>query len=258
MRNGQSRAAPSTVKTEPYTASGSMGLEETALAEEALYARPGEGGRIAIGERSAGSARSAASRRSRWPSAWASPRPTSLATSAASVRLHGDMIAEIARILDVSSDELLGLKPAAASSAHAAAEERRLWKHLRRIAQLPERDQRAVFRFIDSASALRGGAAARPPDQTRTDSPSGPARAAARARRRGGTGCPGAVGHRARRAAARAPRRVGADREASRGKLVAALRRKPRRVRAGAAAARTLLDSVCRIDKSSSGTDVPR
>lgn len=72
------------------------------------------------------------------------------------IRLHADMVAEIARILEVSADELLGLKPSKTSTL-ISAEERRLWKHFRLVAQLPERDQRAVLRLIASATAGRVG-----------------------------------------------------------------------------------------------------
>lgn len=53
----------------------------------------------------------------------------------------------------LSSDELLGLKPAPRVEApRQPPEEKRLWRHLRIVAQLPERDQRAVLRLIDSAA----------------------------------------------------------------------------------------------------------
>jgi transcriptional regulator with XRE-family HTH domain len=67
----------------------------------------------------------------------------------------------LAKALGVSADELLGLKPppkSASSSAPAAApEEKRLWKKLRQVAHahLPERDQRAVIRLINSVAASR-------------------------------------------------------------------------------------------------------
>lgn len=62
-------------------------------------------------------------------------------------------IVALARALRVSADELLGLKalPKSASVAQPAAE-KRLWKKLRLVAALPERDQRAVLRLIDSAA----------------------------------------------------------------------------------------------------------
>ncbi len=62
-------------------------------------------------------------------------------------------IVALAKGLKVSSDVLLGIKalPKGAGT-ETAPDERRLWKHLRLVAQLPERDQRAVLRLIDSAA----------------------------------------------------------------------------------------------------------
>jgi hypothetical protein len=62
-------------------------------------------------------------------------------------------IVALAKALRVSSDSLLGLKPLPKSATVTQpAEEKRLWRHLRVVAQLPERDQRAVLRLIDSAA----------------------------------------------------------------------------------------------------------
>lgn len=62
-------------------------------------------------------------------------------------------IVALAKALRVSSDALLGLKPIPKSAADTQRpEEKRLWRHLRVVAQLPERDQRAVLRLIDSAA----------------------------------------------------------------------------------------------------------
>jgi hypothetical protein len=36
--------------------------------------------------------------------------------------------------------------------------EKRLWRHLKLVASLPERDQRAVLRIIDSTAKARRGA----------------------------------------------------------------------------------------------------
>ena len=68
-------------------------------------------------------------------------------------------IIALAKALRVSSDSLLGLKPLPKSATAAQPpEEKRLWRHLRVVAQLPERDQRAVLRLIDTAAkANRAG-----------------------------------------------------------------------------------------------------
>lgn len=69
------------------------------------------------------------------------------------------VLVALAGALKVSADELLGLKPAPRVEApRQAPEEKRLWRHLRVVAALPERDQRAVLRLIDSvARAQRAG-----------------------------------------------------------------------------------------------------
>lgn len=62
----------------------------------------------------------------------------------------------LAEALHVSADELLGLKPppkAAAPTSPTAPEEKRLWRYFRQVARLPERDQRAVLRLINSVAS---------------------------------------------------------------------------------------------------------
>ena len=66
------------------------------------------------------------------------------------------LLVELARALKISADELLGLKPPPKAEAPVQLpEERRLWKKLRLVAALPERDQRAVLRIIDSAALAK-------------------------------------------------------------------------------------------------------
>ena len=66
----------------------------------------------------------------------------------------------LARVLGVSTDELLGVRPAKIEAAKIARPEkpqnRRLWKRFQRMESLPERDQRAVIRLIDSLVASNG------------------------------------------------------------------------------------------------------
>jgi transcriptional regulator with XRE-family HTH domain len=62
----------------------------------------------------------------------------------------------LAQALQVSADELLGLKPPIQKAVPAAAEDpetRRLWKRFQVVTQLPEKDQRAVIRLINSLAA---------------------------------------------------------------------------------------------------------
>jgi transcriptional regulator with XRE-family HTH domain len=67
------------------------------------------------------------------------------------------VIAELARGLGVSADELLGLKATPkALQKEPDAETRRLWKKFQQVMALPERDQRAVMRVINSFVAAKG------------------------------------------------------------------------------------------------------
>ena len=65
----------------------------------------------------------------------------------------------LAKVLEVSADELLGLKqpkPGKAELRTPDPETERLWKRFQRMASLAERDQRAVIRLINSLSTTNG------------------------------------------------------------------------------------------------------
>ncbi len=64
------------------------------------------------------------------------------------LRLHGELIIEIAKILGTSADELLGIKTD--NKKNGASKNRRLSRRLQAIDQLPKRDQDALFRTIDA------------------------------------------------------------------------------------------------------------
>lgn len=66
----------------------------------------------------------------------------------------GSVLVALARVLRVTTDELLGVKPPKFDSE--ALEKRRLWKRFQRMGSLPERDQRAVIRLINSLTSSRG------------------------------------------------------------------------------------------------------
>lgn len=68
------------------------------------------------------------------------------------------LLGNLARVLGVTTDELLGLKP---TKLQDSPQKRRLWKRLQRIESLPERDQRAVIRLINSLGASNGNGPAR-------------------------------------------------------------------------------------------------
>lgn len=63
----------------------------------------------------------------------------------------------LAKALKVSTDELLGLKTPKAEQSHDDPETRRLWKRFQMITRLPEKDQRAVIRLINSLVSLSAG-----------------------------------------------------------------------------------------------------
>jgi len=72
-----------------------------------------------------------------------------------------DVLVKLASVLKVSTDELLGLKtPKKAPEPKEDPEERRLWKKFQAVRSLPEKDQRAVIRLVNSlvsAKELRRG-----------------------------------------------------------------------------------------------------
>jgi transcriptional regulator with XRE-family HTH domain len=55
-----------------------------------------------------------------------------------------------ANALKVSADELLGLKPPRVERVNDDAETKLLWKRFQMVTELPEKDQRAVIRLINS------------------------------------------------------------------------------------------------------------
>jgi transcriptional regulator with XRE-family HTH domain len=67
------------------------------------------------------------------------------------LRLHGALVADLARVLRVSTDEILGLTPAAPAGPLA---ERRVVRRLQDIARLPRRKKDILLSTIDSF--LRG------------------------------------------------------------------------------------------------------
>ncbi len=62
-------------------------------------------------------------------------------------------IIDLARALEITTDELLGVKPPRVQPASEDPEARRQWKRFQLIASLPERDQKAVVRLIHSLVA---------------------------------------------------------------------------------------------------------
>ena len=57
---------------------------------------------------------------------------------------------DLARALKVTADGLLGLKAPKGERINDDPETRRLWKRFRMVSTLPEKDQRAVIRLVNS------------------------------------------------------------------------------------------------------------
>lgn len=61
------------------------------------------------------------------------------------------VVVELAKVLKVSADELLGLKPPPKTArSKEDPETRRLWKRFQQVLSLPEKDRRAVIRLVNS------------------------------------------------------------------------------------------------------------
>ncbi len=69
----------------------------------------------------------------------------------------GAILVDLARTLKVSTDELLGLKPAREKPSPRTA---RLLNRLSRVGQLPRADQQAVLKMVDALVKTRAGAGA--------------------------------------------------------------------------------------------------
>lgn len=61
----------------------------------------------------------------------------------------------LAKALRVTTDEILGVKAIKADPRSEDPETRRLWKKFQQVAELPDKDQRAVIRLINSLSGMR-------------------------------------------------------------------------------------------------------
>ncbi len=68
----------------------------------------------------------------------------------------------LAKALRVSSDELLGMRPPRVDRLENDAETKRLWKRFQMMTALPEKDQRAVVRLINSLVAASSRQRLRP------------------------------------------------------------------------------------------------
>jgi len=70
-------------------------------------------------------------------------------------RIPSDLLADMAEILGVTTDELIGLRAPKKNTPEMDAETKKLWKKFQKMSQLPEHDQRAVIRLINSLSRAK-------------------------------------------------------------------------------------------------------
>ncbi|MCI0655895.1 MAG: helix-turn-helix domain-containing protein [Acidobacteria bacterium] len=73
------------------------------------------------------------------------------------------VVAELARGLRVSTDELLGVKITTKTTRQVPPETRRLWKKFQQVMALPEKDRRAVIRLVNSLVTAKAPAKDRAP-----------------------------------------------------------------------------------------------
>ena len=65
----------------------------------------------------------------------------------------GALLVDLARVLEVTADELLGIEPL---KEKIPAKQARIRKRLQRVEELPAADQRAVLKFVDALVDSRG------------------------------------------------------------------------------------------------------
>ncbi|MFN6303073.1 MAG: helix-turn-helix domain-containing protein [Pirellula sp.] len=70
-------------------------------------------------------------------------------------RIPSDLLADIVAILGVSADTLLGTEKASKSSPEMTDDMKKLWKKFQQVLKLPEDDQRAVIRLINSVAKAK-------------------------------------------------------------------------------------------------------
>jgi transcriptional regulator with XRE-family HTH domain len=70
------------------------------------------------------------------------------------LRLHGDLIVQLAKILGTTADELLGLEKSAKEAG--TIKNKRLLRKVKEIEKLPKRDQEALLRTIEAFLSKAG------------------------------------------------------------------------------------------------------
>jgi len=62
-------------------------------------------------------------------------------------------VIDLAKALSITTDELLGVKPPRVERVNDDSEARRMWKRFQMVSALPERDQKAIVRMVNSLIA---------------------------------------------------------------------------------------------------------
>ena len=62
-------------------------------------------------------------------------------------------VIDLAEALSITTDELLGVKPPKIERVNDDSEARRMWKRFQMVTTLPERDQKAIIRLVNSLIA---------------------------------------------------------------------------------------------------------
>ena len=65
------------------------------------------------------------------------------------------VIVDLAKALKVSVDDLVGLKETKPKKEKQDANDTRLWKKFKKVKELPDKDQRAIIRMINSLASTR-------------------------------------------------------------------------------------------------------
>lgn len=80
-------------------------------------------------------------------------QPVISAIERGELRVHGELIIELAKLFKVTADDILGLKPPKKNPTDKMTPEvKRLWAKFQQISEWPEKDQRAVIRLINTVS----------------------------------------------------------------------------------------------------------
>lgn len=130
------------LETRPYNAAGTEGH---GLAKRRGVATD-EGAR-AIGERLAQLRKDRGITQVEMADALGISQPVYSGHERGEVRIHGELLAKLARILKVSADEILGLE---ASRPARAPRDRRLLRRLQDLDRLSKRDRDALMRTLDA------------------------------------------------------------------------------------------------------------